>query len=76
MRVNGIGGDCFFVGIDPEMIITVGSRVMVGIIDSGDFDILLCNNATTKLKLTVGLADQYVTYYYPELGHQELRILK
>ena len=49
----------------------MGSRTeecTIGICDWGEFDILLGNDAATKFRITINVADRYCTYFHPHLG--------
>ena len=41
---------------------------MVGVIESGDFDILLGNDVTRELDLTINVKDRAFSYRHPLFG--------
>ena len=67
MSVKGIG-DCFIIGIHPNMPLTFGTRTIgakVGIIDKGDFEMLVGNDVTTDIGLQIDIASRTCTYKHP-----------
>ena len=56
ISVNGVGGKGHIVGVIPKIYITIGMRTeacVVGICDTGKFDILLGNDVTSKLQINI-----------------------
>ncbi len=54
MRINGLGGETFIIGVLPEYPIMFGTRIitkMIGITDNGSFEMLLGNDSIAELEL-------------------------
>ena len=71
LKVNGIGGEGYIIGIHLDMPVTLGSSVVqcrVGILDRGSFDLLLGNDSTKKFKLSLNVDERTCTYQYLILG--------
>ena len=54
LHLDGVGGTGHIIAIIPNMIITLGCRIetcTIGVIDSGNFDLLMGNDINSKLKV-------------------------
>ena len=76
--MNGVGGKGKFIGVISKACITMGIRTeecIIGILDIGEFDILLGNDITSKLQVNIDVAKGKCTYWYPLLGQQSVQFI-
>ena len=69
--MNGVGGKGNIIGVISKACITMGIRIeecIIGILDIGEFDILLGNDTTSILQVNIDVAERKGTYWHPLLG--------
>ena len=52
LKINGLVGDTFIIGVLPDCPITFGNRVikkMIGVTNNGHFELLLGNDSISEL---------------------------
>lgn len=71
LRVNGLGGETYIVGVLENYPILFGNRVitpMIGIVDSGNFELLMGNDSIEELDMKIHVKNKSCVYSHPQLG--------
>ena len=76
VSVSGLGGKSSIVGLLPAVNITIGRKTIqqtIGIIDKGDFDLLVGNEVSREFDININVKDRTFTYSHPTLGTQRMQ---
>ena len=68
LKINGLGGASFIIGVLEGEPITFGNRIFIptiGVVDGGSFEMLLGNDSIAELKMAIDVATLSCTYEHP-----------
>ena len=75
LQVAGLGGMSQIKWIIPDLMIKIGGSTVkqhVGIVDGGEFEILIGNDVTCKIRMNINVIDRTFTYNNPIQGRVQM----